>query len=78
LFALYKDAYRVYDLEDKNIYANDKMEARLGVTKIKNEYESYLRDCLGSVFSVSDVKLLAFYGISEWIADCSLSILGNE
>ncbi|WET03358.1 hypothetical protein P0R33_03265 [Flavobacterium sp. YJ01] len=78
LFTLYKKAYRVYDLEDKNIYANNKMEARLGVSNIKNEYESYLQNCLGSVFSASDVKLLAFYGISEWIADCSLSILGNE
>ncbi|MFD2938494.1 hypothetical protein [Flavobacterium sp.] len=78
LFTLYKNAYKVYDLEDKNIYANDKREARLGVTNIKNEYENYLRECLGSVFSPSDVKLLAFYGISEWIADCSLSILGNE
>lgn len=78
LFTLYKNAYKVYDLEDKNIYADNKKEARLGVTNIKNEYENYLRECIGTVFSASDVKLLAFYGISEWIADCSLSILANE
>ncbi|RTY87568.1 hypothetical protein EKL32_26095 [Flavobacterium sp. GSN2] len=78
LFTLYKNAYKVYDLEDKNIYADNKSEARLGVTNIKNEYENYLRECIGTVFSASDVKLLAFYGISEWIADCSLSILANE
>lgn len=78
LYRLYNSAYNVYSLEDKNYYVNSKIEAKKVLTKIKEDYEKYLNDCIGNIFSVSDIKLLAFFGVSEWIADCSLSFLSDE
>lgn len=78
LFSQYKTAYNVYDLADKQVYVNSRAEARSALTKIKQDYEKYLTDSLGGDFSVSNVKLLSFYGVSEWIADCSLSFLADE
>ncbi len=78
LYSQYQGAYNVYDLEDKQVYVNGRPEALAALTKIKEDYEKYLTDSIGMHFSVSDIKLLAFYGVSEWIADCSLSFLADE
>lgn len=78
LFNKYKGAYNVYQLEDKQFYVNSRPEALKTLTQIKEGYETYLTDSLGRSFSVQDIKLLAFYGVSEWIADCSLSFLADE
>lgn len=78
LFRQYKDVYNVYDLEDKQVYVNGKREAKEALAKITEDYEKYLRESIGAHFSVSDIKLLALYGISEWITDCSLSFLADE
>jgi len=77
LLQLYKNAYRVYDLESKQVYVDNKQEARAGLTAIKKDYETYLSQSIGQEFSATDVKLLAAYGVSEWIADCSLDFLPN-
>lgn len=77
LLQLYKNAYRVYDLESKQVYVDNKQEARAGLTTIKKDYETYLSQSIGQEFSATDVKLLAAYGVSEWIADCSLDFLPN-
>lgn len=78
LFNQYRSAYNVYNLEDKQFYVNSRREALCTLTQIKEVYEKYLDDTLGKNFSVPDIKLLAFYGVSEWIADCSLSFLADE
>jgi hypothetical protein len=78
LFSQYKNAYNVYNLEDKQVYVNNRPEALAALTKIKEDYEKYLSNSIGDEFSVSDVKLLAFYGVSKWISDCSLSFLADE
>jgi hypothetical protein len=77
LLQLYNNAYRVYDLESKEVYVDNQQEARAGLTIIKKDYETYLSQSIGQEFSATDVKLLAAYGVSEWIADCSLDFLPN-
>jgi hypothetical protein len=77
LLQIYKNAYRVYDLESKQFYVDNKQEALVSLTTIKKEYEKYLFDSIGHGFSAIDIKLLAAYGVSEWIADCSLDFLPN-
>jgi len=78
LFSQYKGAYNVYELEDKQFYVNGRPEALKTLTQIKEGYEKYLANTLSKSFSVPDIKLLAFYGVSKWIADCSLSFLADE
>jgi len=77
LFDLYRNAYQVYDLENLQFYVNSKQEALAGLTGIKKAYEEYLAASIGTEFSIPDIKLLASYGVSEWIADCSLDFLPN-
>jgi hypothetical protein len=77
LMDLYRNAYQVYDLEGKQFYVNSKPDALAQLSLIKNEYERYLSESIGRDFSAIDVKLLASYGVSEWIADCSLDFLPN-
>lgn len=77
LMELYKNAYQVYDLESKQFYVDSKQSALARLTAIKKEYEKYLSETIGRDFSATDVKLLASYGVSEWIADCSLDFLPN-
>ena len=74
----FNNAKNIYNLEDLTIYADNKPEARAGLTTIKKDYEAFLRKCLPPVFDESHIKLLALYSVSEWIAVCSLSILENE
>ncbi|PZX59359.1 hypothetical protein LV84_01390 [Algoriphagus ratkowskyi] len=75
LFEIYRNVYKVYDLESKQFYVNSKQEALASLTSIKKEYEKYLSDSLRDTFSATDIKLLAVYGVSEWISDCSLDFL---
>lgn len=78
LKALYEKAKHVYDLEDKQFYVDNKKEAKACLTKIKEEYEQYLITNISQFIPTADVKVLAFYGVSEWISDCSLDFLPNE
>jgi hypothetical protein len=78
LYNIYKKASGIFDLEDKHYYVNSKKEGKEALTTLKVEYEKYLSGCIGSEFSEDDIKLLAFYGVSDWIANCSLSFLEDE
>lgn len=75
----YDDAYKVFTLEDKTIYANSKQDARKELDLIKSKYEKYLTDSLQSKgFDTPTITLLKEYAISEWISDCSVSIIKDE
>lgn len=78
LEARYKSAYKVYDLESKDCYVNSRPEALTALTNIKLNYENYLLNELGSELPGPDIKLLAIYGVSEWITNCSLDFIKNE
>ncbi len=43
-----------------------------------SEYEDYLKDQIGELLNVAEIKTLALYGISNWIANCSLSFTEDE
>ncbi|MGE8536941.1 MAG: hypothetical protein ACN6OJ_20365 [Chryseobacterium sp.] len=78
IFNQYTKAYNAYALEDLEIVANNRKEANAGIKKIKETYEVYLLSCLEGILGIDDIKILANYGISDWIANCSLSFLENE
>lgn len=78
IYEKYKKAYNAFDLEELEVYANSKKEANDGLKKIKTEYEDYLSSCLGNILGTDDIKILSTYGISEWIANCSLSFTKDE
>jgi hypothetical protein len=75
---MYQNAFKIFNLEDLDIYADDRKQARAALIAIKDRYESYLAGSLPKDFSASNIKLLAIYGVNKWISDCSLNILGNE
>lgn len=74
----FNNAKNTYNLEGLTIYADNKPEARAGLSAIKKDYEAFLRECLAPDFDESHIKLLALYSVSDWIAVCSLSILEND
>ncbi|SHK43373.1 hypothetical protein [Chryseobacterium polytrichastri] len=78
IFDCYDEAYKVYNLVDKEIDADSKKEARIGLNNMISEYEDYLKDQIGELLNVAEVKTLALYGISNWIANCSLSFTEDE
>ena len=78
IHTMYQNAFKIFNLEDLDIYADDRKQARAALIAIKDRYESYLSGSLPKGFSASNIKLLAIYGINKWISDCSLNILGNE
>lgn len=78
LYSAFKNANNVYELDNLTVYADTKPQARKGLTMIKENYEAYLEKCLPQGFEQSNIKLLALYSVSEWIAVCSLSIIENE
>lgn len=75
----YNEAYKVFTLENKTIYANSKRDARNELNNIKNRYEQFLSKELGSLgFDTRTVMILKEYAISEWISNCSISIFEDE
>ncbi|WP_461791475.1 hypothetical protein [Pedobacter sp.] len=78
IFKQYNSAYKVYNLDSKEFYVNTKAEALTQLSGIKSSYEEYLIGNLGDDLPTADIKLLAIYGVSEWIADCSLDFLKYE
>lgn len=78
LYRAFKNANNIYKLDNLTVYADTKPQARERLTAIKENYEAYLEKCLPPGFEQSNIKLLALYSVSEWIAVCSLSIMENE
>jgi len=78
LFNCYDEAYKVYKLVDKEIDADSKKEARTGLNTMIFEYETYLKEQIGEFLNAAEIKTLALYGISNWIANCSLSFTEDE
>ncbi|MDR2271249.1 MAG: hypothetical protein LBF27_10125 [Sphingobacterium sp.] len=73
IYESYLKANNAFGLKDLDILANNREEANEGLRSMTREYEDYLERCLNNFLDPSDIKILASYGISEWISNCSLS-----
>lgn len=76
LYEIYQKAYMVFDeMEEKEFWVKDKDEASEKFKLISKEYKGHLQEVFDKKLDASDIKVIEKYGISEWLANCSLNFI---
>jgi hypothetical protein len=76
LYEIYQKAYMVFDeMEEKEFWVKDEDEASEKFKLIGKEYQTHLQEVFDKKLDASDIKIIEKYGISEWLANCSLNFI---
>lgn len=75
----YDQAYYVFkEIENLECYVKDKADAIKQYNYIQKSYRKVLIEKLEGKITMDNIIILSNYGISEWLAECTLNFTRNE